>query len=58
MSNKLTLASTLSVLMMAAFALCAPHVSAQMSAGANAFGVPGTVEMKMLPAIPSLPGLR
>jgi len=58
MSNKLTLASALSVLMMAAFALCGPQVSAQVSASANPFGVPGKVEMKLLPALPTLPGLR
>lgn len=58
MSTKLTFASALSVLMMAAFALCGPQVSAQMGANANPFGVPGTVQMKQLPALPTLPGLR
>jgi hypothetical protein len=58
MSNKLALSSALSVLMMAAFALCGPQASARMSATANSFGAPGTVEMTLLPKLPSLPGLR
>ena len=58
MSAKLTLASTLSVLMMAAFALCGPQVSTQLGATSSPFGVPGTVEMKLAPALPALPGFH
>ena len=58
MSARLALSTTLSVLMMAAYALCGPHTGATMPSGQALFTLPGKAEMPAMPAFPSMPGLR
>lgn len=57
MSTKLALSSTLSVLMMAAFALCGSTVTAGSGEGHGWLVAPAKAELR-LPAMPALPGLR
>lgn len=57
MSTKLALSSALSVMMMAAFALCGSNAGESGGVAQGLLAAPAKAELQ-LPALPSLPGLR